>query len=49
MSGPKTIWLTDAARTDLRALALRWELSDSATIAESMKRALAEAETKETR
>ncbi len=39
MPGRTHIWLTDAAKADLEALALRWNLtSDSATIA----RALAE-------
>jgi len=35
----KHIWLTEAAAASLRKLALRWGLSDSATIAEALRRA----------
>lgn len=37
----KHIWLTKDADETLRRLARRWGLSDSATIAEALKRALA--------
>lgn len=39
MSGRKTHWFTDAAEADLMALAARWQLSRSATIAKALAQA----------
>ncbi len=39
MARTKNIYLTDDAEQQLRALAIRWGLSDSATVAEALKRA----------
>ena len=41
MPGPKTIWLTDAAKRDLTAIVAANGLSDSATIARALREALA--------
>jgi hypothetical protein len=40
MPGPKTIWVSDAAKRDLTALVAANGLSDSATIARALKEAL---------
>ncbi len=39
MPGRMNIWLTDAAKLDLEALAALWELSRSATIAKALRQA----------
>jgi hypothetical protein len=39
MPGPKTIWVSDAAKRDLTALAAAWGLSASGTIARGLKEA----------
>ncbi len=39
MPGRMNIWLTDAAKVDLEALAALWGLSRSATIAKALKQA----------
>lgn len=33
----KHVWMTEAALSNLRALATKWGLSDSATIAEALR------------